>query len=330
MRDRLRKREQPSWVQPMLASLTDKPFSDDAWVYERKLDGVRALAFRHGDQIRLMSRNRKLMNATYPELVEAIAKQEAGDFIADGEIVAFDGGVTSFAKLQQRLGITDARRARAVGVAVHLYLFDLLYLDGHDVTQLPLRQRKELLRRALMFDDPLRFSEHRTADGKVYLEEACRQGWEGLIAKMADSPYEHRRSRRWLKFKCVNEEELVIGGYTDPQGSRTGFGALLVGYYEADARRGDGLSYAGKVGTGYDERTLRELGKRLASLRRTTSPFGGKVAEKKPHWVKPQLVAQIAFSEWTTDGKLRHPRFLGLRHDKKAREVVRESEKSEK
>ncbi|MGH7558411.1 MAG: non-homologous end-joining DNA ligase, partial [Gemmatimonadota bacterium] len=306
-RGKLRKRKHPGWVEPMLATLTDEPFSDDGWIYERKLDGIRCLAFRNGDRVRLLSRNEKGQNATYPELVDAIAAQETCDFIADGEIVAFEGGVTSFSRLQGRMKIADAEKARRSGVAVYYYLFDLVHLNGRDTTRLPLRDRKSLLERAIRFEDPLRFSAHRNAEGEAYLEEACRKGWEGLIAKRADSTYVHRRSRDWLKLKCVARQEFVVGGWTEPRGSRVGLGALLVGTYD------DGeLRYAGKVGTGYDDETLRDLSERLSSMERKTPPFGDPIgiSRKGVHWASPRLVAEVGFTEWTSDGKLRHPRFL--------------------
>jgi bifunctional non-homologous end joining protein LigD len=321
-REALRRQDAPRWTAPMLATLTHEAFSEPGWLYERKLDGVRCLVFRDGDDLRIMSRNEKRMNDTYPELVEELARQGCRDFVADGEIVAFDGNVTSFARLQQRIGIQDPDAARATGVAVHLYLFDLLHLDGCDLTRLGLRDRKKLLRRALSFEGHVRFTPHRVGEGEAFLEEACDRGWEGLIAKRADGPYRHRRSRDWLKLKCVHRQELVIGGYTDPGGSRIGFGALLVGYYD------DGeLRYAGKVGTGYDDATLKKLGRRLARLERARSPFATTPREKGAHWVSPELVGEFGFTEWTSDGKLRHPRFVGLRTDKDPKDVVRERPK---
>jgi bifunctional non-homologous end joining protein LigD len=205
-------------------------------------------------------------------------------------------------------------------VPVWLYLFDLLYLDRYDTRQVPLRYRKELLRNVFEFKSTLRFTEHRETEGEAYYRKACRNGWEGVIAKDEDSVYVSRRTRDWLKFKCSKEQEFVIGGYTEPRGSRIGFGALLLGYY--DGRK---FVYAGKVGTGFDRGTLHLLSKRLAELKTPINPFeGGDVPRGGVHWVKPRLVAQIAFTEWTREGKLRHPRFLGLRQDKKAEDVVRE------
>jgi DNA ligase D-like protein (predicted ligase) len=313
--------EQPSWTDPMLATLSDRRFSDPGWVFEPKLDGERCLAFRNGRQVRLLSRNRKRLNDHYPELAEALAAQEADDFVVDGEVVAFEGGrSSSFARLQRRMQLGDPEAARRSGVAVYLYLFDVLHVLGREVTCLGLRHRKGVLRRLLSFDDHLWFTPHRNADGEAYWRQACRKGWEGVIAKRADAPYAHQRSDDWLKFKCVNQQEFVIGGYTDPKGSRHGFGALLLGCWQ-----GDDLVYAGKVGTGFDHELLERLRRRLASLERARPPFSvGRLPNAGVHWVRPELVAQIGFSEWTEDGQLRHPRFLGLRHDKRPREVVGE------
>jgi len=308
------------FVAPMLATLTQDRFTDPAWIFERKLDGVRAVAVRDGSGAALWSRTEKPMGATYPELVDAVAAQVPPGTVVDGEIVAFDGPRTSFERLQGRIGLHDPDAARATGIPVFLYLFDLLVLDVYVVTALPLRVRKRLLRDAVSFDDPVRMSTHRNADGEAYLQEACRRGWEGLVGKRADAPYRPgRRSDDWLKLKCVHEQELVVGGWTDPHGSRTGFGALLVGYYD-----GTDLRYAGKVGTGFDHGIIADLGARFHALDAPRSPFTDPVKEKGAHWLRPELVAQIGFSEWTRDGKLRHPRYLGLRDDKAAGDVVRE------
>ena len=299
----------PRWFEPMKAVLSDEPFSDPDWVYERKLDGVRCLAFRDGGDVRLLSRTRKPL--AYPELAEALAADECERFAVDGEVVAFQGGVTSFSRLQRR------HRER---VAVFLYLFDAVHLDGEDIAGLPLRERKARLRKALSFRGPIRYSQHRNERGEELYEEACRKGLEGVIAKRADSLYRHGRSRDWLKLKCSHEQELVIGGFTAPKGSRTEFGALLVGYHE-DGR----LRYAGKVGTGFDRATLHEVGTLLRELEVDAPPFTDvHPVPKATRWVRPEVVAQVAFSEWTRDGRLRHPRYLGLREDKPAREVVRE------
>jgi bifunctional non-homologous end joining protein LigD len=297
----------------MKAVLTDAPFDDPNWIFERKLDGIRCMAHRDGGApVRLISRTDKDMTGQFPEVAEALGKLSVEDFVVDGELVAFQDGITSFSRLQQR-----ARKQ----VAVFLYVFDLLRLEGRDVRDLPLRERKALLRRSFEFGGRLRHSQHRNEHGMKLFREACRQGLEGLIAKRADSPYRSAaRSRDWLKLKCHFEQELVIGGFTAPQGSRTDFGALLVGYNE-DKR----LRYAGKVGTGFDHATLVELGRRLRELRRDHPPFADvHPIPRGTQWVEPELVAQIGFSEWTRDGRLRHPRYLGLRDDKPAAEVVRE------
>jgi len=312
---------QPEWVPPMLATLTQEPFTRTGWVFERKLDGERVVAYRRGRTVRLLSRNRKEIGAAYPELVDALAAQDADDFIVDGEVVAFDGATTSFEKLQRRMQIRDAEQARRTRVAVYYYLFDMPWCEGRDLTPKPLLERKRILRETIRFGGRLRFTSHRARFGERYLEEACRRGWEGLIAKRADAPYVPRRSTDWLKLKCVNEQEFVVGGYTDPRGSRTMFGALLLGVYD-DGR----LRYAGDVGTGFSQETLRVLGNDLAKLEVADPPFVPEKAlpRRAVHWVRPKLVAQVGFTEWTRDDKLRHPRFLGLRRDKAPKDVVRE------
>jgi DNA ligase D-like protein (predicted ligase) len=297
----------PDRVEPMKAVLTDQPFSDPGWIYERKLDGIRCIAIKADRRVRLLSRNHLSLNGRFPEVVDALERDAATQFVLDGEVVAFDGAQTSFARLQQG------------AEHVFFYVFDLLHLGGEDVTPLPLRRRKALLRGALAFHGPVRLTPHRNGDGEALFRDACRKGWEGVIAKRADAPYVHGRSRDWLKFKCSAEQELVVGGFTAPKGSRTDLGALLVGYYE-DGR----LRYAGKVGTGFTRATLSDLAGRLEPLRREQSPFADEVRERSASWVEPRLVAQVGFSEWTRDGRLRHPRFLGLRDDKAAEEVVRE------
>jgi bifunctional non-homologous end joining protein LigD len=300
----------PRVVEPMKAVLTTDRLSDDGWIFERKLDGIRCIATSDGRRVRLASRNDLSLNERFPEIAGAVADVGELRFVVDGEIVAFDGARTSFERLQQR------GRQR---VAVFLYVFDLLYLEGRDTTQLPLLARKSLLRGALALRAPLRFTTHRRRDGEQLFRDACERGWEGLIAKRAGAPYTHGRSRDWLKLKCSAEQELVIGGYTAPRGSRSDLGALLLGHYAHGQ-----LLYAGKVGTGFTRQTLRDLAAQLAPLRRPRSPFAQEVREPGAVWVQPQLVAQVAFTEWTRDGRLRHPRFLGLRDDKPASEVVRE------
>ena len=303
----------PGFADPMKATLTDERFSDPDWIYERKLDGIRCLAIRGGDGVQLYSRNDLSQNSRYPELVDALNAEEQHEFVVDGEVVAFTGNRTDFGKLTQRHRLGPDR------VRVFYYVFDVLYVAGNDTTQLPQRARKAVLKRALAFHGNVRYTPHRNRDGEAYYEHACRNKWEGLIAKRANTRYVHSRSHDWLKFKCAAEQELVIGGYTEPKGSRTVLGALLVGYYE-----GKRLRYAGKVGTGFTRATLDDLGGQLKPRERADSPFADEVKERAVTWVEPELVAQVGFSEWTADGRLRHPRYLGLRDDKAAEEVVRE------
>ena len=314
----------PAWLEPELATLTRDRFSDPAWIFERKLDGERCLAFVGGGEVRLMSRNEHNNTSTFPEVARALAAQRVGDdFIVDGEIVAFDGDETKFSLLQRRFGVIKPTAGLLAEVPAYYYMFDVLYAGGRDVRPLPLLERKPVLRGLLSFDGPLRYTEHRDTEGEAYYREACAYGWEGLIAKRADAPYRSGRTKDWLKFKCESGQEFVIGGFTDPQRSRIGFGALLLGYYD----RGGRLVYAGKVGTGFTNQMLRSLHDRLAAIERSSSPFdAGPVPRSMSgvHWVQPKLVGEVGFSEWTTAGELRHPRFQGLRDDKDPREVVRE------
>jgi DNA ligase D-like protein (predicted ligase) len=310
----LRPSPAPAVSGAMKAVLTDERFSDPAWIFERKLDGIRCVAIRSGDGVRLLSRNDLSLDGRFPEIAEALGAEPCTRFAVDGEVVAFEGAQTSFAKL--------ARRGRT-HVPVFFYVFDITWLEGQDVRALALRARQRLLGEALTFRDGVRWTPYRNEDGEALFAEACRKGWEGLIAKRADSPYAERRSRDWLKLKCEQGQELVIGGWTEPRGSRVELGALLVGYFDGDGS----LRYAGKVGTGFDRETLRDLGARLRSLRCDEPPFAdaGAIRERAVTWARPELVAQVGFTEWTRDGRLRHPRFLGLRDDKAAREVVREA-----
>ena len=323
-------RTQPDWLEPELATLTKDRFSGPGWLFERKLDGERCLSFCTGSGVRLMTRNQKEVASNYPEIAAALRDQGLGDqglgdqghgdFIVDGEIVAFRGAETSFELLQSRIHVVRPDATLLRKVPVFYYIFDVLYAGGRDIRPLPLRERKTVLA-LLAFRDPLRYTEHRDNDGEAYYAEACRQGWEGLIAKRADAPYQAGRSRDWLKFKCETNQEFVIGGFTDPQRSRIGFGALLLGYYDASGQ----LVYAGKVGTGFDTRTLRSLHSDLSAIERDTPPFGaGDLPRSGVHWTEPSMVAQVGFSEWTRDLQLRHPRFQGLRRDKAATDVVRE------
>jgi bifunctional non-homologous end joining protein LigD len=279
----------PDWIVPMAATLTQERFTGPEWVFERKFDGIRILAFKNGDDVRLFSRNRMPQNI--PPLANAIAKLPVREVILDGEIT-WDGRM--------------------------YHVFDIMWLDGRDVTSLPFHER-----RALLETLPLRSPIQRVAplDDPTPWERARSEGWEGVIAKRRDSLYEHRRSPHWVKMKCEATQELVIGGFTDPQGGRVGLGALLVGYFEKED-----LVFAGKVGTGFDTKLLLELRARLNALEIPKPPFTRAIGlpRLRAHWVRPEIVVQVGFIEWTVHGKLRHPRLLGVRTDKSAREVVRE------
>jgi bifunctional non-homologous end joining protein LigD len=318
----LSKLAMPTWVEPQLATLTRERFSSPEWIFERKLDGERCLAFADSGGVRLLSRSQRDITRTFPEIAAALAAQHHGDVIVDGEIVAFDGAQTRFGRLQQRLGVASPGDQLLRDFPVYYYVFDVLYADGRDTRPLPLTERKQVLAEAVTFRDPLRFTRDRKRDGEAFFQQACADGWEGLVAKRAAAPYTGTRSRDWLKFKCENAQEFVIGGYTDPQRTRVGFGALLLGYYD----KADRLVYAGKVGTGFDNQTLRALHATLAGLEQDHSPFSGgpRVPQRGAHWVTPQLVGEVGFSEWTDAGELRDPRFQGMRDDKDPRDVVRE------
>ena len=280
----------------MAATLTRERFTGPEWVFERKLDGIRLLAFKEGERVRLLSRNRLPQNESYPSFVRAIGDLPVHDVILDGEATGVWG-----------------KRAEAC-----YYVFDILWLDGRDVTLLPLDARRELLV-SLPLKSPLSLVER--LDDPEPWERACREGWEGVIAKRRDRPYEHRRSPHWLKMKCEASQELVVGGFTEPQGARVGLGALLVGYFE-----GDDFVFAGKVGTGFDTKLLLELRKRLDTLEVPESPFTRATGLPRHgvHWARPEVVVQVAFMEWTPNDKMRHPRLLGIRLDKSARDVTRE------
>ena len=304
----------------MLATLTDRRDFGDDWLLERKLDGERCMARKVGSDVRLESRTGKDLTSTYPEVYSAVAAQGSRDLLLDGEVVAYDGDQTSFTRLQQRLGTTRPSPDLVDRYPVVYCVFDLLEADGEDLTDRPLVERRSRLLQAIRPSGSLQTTEAWNDDAEGRFADACRSGWEGLIAKRADAPYVAGRSKDWLKLKCVWEQEFVIGGYTEPAGSRTDFGALLVGYYEQG-----NLRYAGKVGTGYSQATLHDLGIRLRRLQTAESAFAdARPIPRGTHWTRPVLVAQIGFAEWTSDARLRQPRFLGLRDDKEPSEVVRE------
>ena len=308
----------PRWMEPMLAVLRPDSFSRPGWIYEPKLDGERCLTYRHGKDLRLLSRNQKNLNGGYSELVAVLEKQ-SHDFVIDGEVVAFEHGRSSFKKLQGRIGLHDTR-ANEKKIPIYYYIFDILYLDGYDTREIKLRWRKKLLKEAIRFVSPLRLTPHEETDGEAVFRRACRRGEEGVMAKEFDSKYASARSADWLKFKCSNEQEFVIGGYTPGTGKREGYlGAILVGYFQ-----GESLKYAGKVGTGFNDETLRTLTAELRELRQEKSPFDEDIKIKGVIWISPKLVAQIAYGEWTQYHRLRIPRFQGLRRDKPARQVTKE------
>jgi bifunctional non-homologous end joining protein LigD len=286
----------------MAATLTDKRFTGPEWIFERKLDGIRLLAFKKGRDVQLFSRNQ--LEQHNPAIADAIAGLPHRELILDGEVTGVWGPAST----------READKPR--GLAYHV--FDVLWIDGRDVMSLPLDERRALLKTL-----PLRAPLRRVAalDDEKPWERACAEGWEGVIAKHRDSVYEHRRSPNWLKMKCEASQELVVGGFTDPQGARVGLGALLVGYFE-----GDDFVFAGKVGTGFDTKMLLDLRAKFDRIEIDKSPFTKAIGlpRLRAHWVKPQIVVQVAFIEWTVHDKLRHPRLLGIRTDKSAREVVRE------
>jgi bifunctional non-homologous end joining protein LigD len=314
--------------QPVLmqCTLVAEPFDDPDWIFEPKLDGLRVLCWYDGSRLDVLSRQHKAQNAQFPDLIAALRPCLPYRVILDGEVVCLDAhGRSSFRLLQQRLHLHDRSviEERMRQYPAYLYLFDLLYLDRYDVTGLPLEQRKQLLRESVRWTDGIRWTEYTPEAGIQMFQDICHHGGEGIIGKQRNSLYVPARSRNWVKSKCLARQEFVIGGFTDPQGSRVGLGALLVGYYSDDGRS---LVYAGKVGTGFTHPLLLDLRQRLDALQQERSPFdeGDPPTGADVHWVTPALVAEIAFAEWTHHGKLRQPRFVGLRLDKRPQEVGRE------
>jgi bifunctional non-homologous end joining protein LigD len=317
------------FIEPMKAKLVDKPPATGDWIYELKFDGIRLIAVKRDENVSLFSRNQNDLNARFPEIVEAVKNVPARECVIDGEVVALDDeGRSSFQLLQ-------AREMEGRKSPIYFYAFDLLQLDGKSLIGLPLEARKNVLEKLCAgAGEPIRYSGAIGNDAKRLLEEVKRRGLEGIIGKQRDSAYEPgRRSGAWIKLKCANEQEFVIGGYTPPQGARKHFGAILVGYYDDNK-----LVFAGKVGTGFTAKSLSILHKKFLKEARDDCPFvdlpskqSGQWVQgitpsmmKKMHWVNPKFVAQIKFAEWTRDGKLRAPVFLALREDKKPTDVVRE------
>ncbi len=314
----IRRAELPKFVPPQLATLVSQAPSGEAWLHEMKYDGYRILARLDHGRVTLLSRNGRDWTEKFPTIAEGVGHLPAERAMLDGEVAVLQpDGTTSFQALQNFLSGTGP------GQLVYM-VFDLLHLDGRDLTGARLEDRKAVLERLLASGNgksgPVRYSDHVAGDGPDFFAHACRLGLEGTVAKRRDAPYRGTRGTDWLKIKCVKRQEVVIGGYTDPEGSRVGIGALLVGVHENGR-----LVYAGKVGTGFDQKTLRALTKRLASLEQKACPFATPpTGVGRPHWVTPDLVAEVSFSEWTTDGRMRHPSFQGLREDKPATSVTRE------
>ncbi|HKY27617.1 MAG TPA: non-homologous end-joining DNA ligase [Pyrinomonadaceae bacterium] len=306
----------PAVINPMLATLVDRPFSDPDWIFETKWDGVRAVCFITKGTARFVSRNQIEMTAQYPELLEIAKQVKASQAILDGEVVALDEhGVSRFQLLQRRLGRKNAGEIRKLAATTRIayYAFDLLYLDGFDLTRCALVDRKDTLERILKSARNIRYSDHIIGAGDQLYAEIVKVPLEGMIAKRAISPYVQRRSSDWLKIKTIQQTEVVIGGYTEPRRSREFFGALVVGLYK------DGeLHYVGHAGGGFNQKSLEQMYRLMQPLKTNVYPFVEKPKTNEPvQWVKPKLVAQVKFYEWTADGRLRQPIFLGLREDKK-------------
>jgi len=291
----------------MLATLVHEPFDRPGWVYEEKYDGFRILAYKEGARVRLLSRNDHDRTATYADVAQAVSRLPGRAVLLDGEVVAFDRrGVSRFQLLQR-------------GAAARAYeVFDCLYDSGRDLRRAPLTERRAALEHAVPDNDIVHCARRLAANGLEAYRLARRRGLEGVLAKDEHAPYEERRSNKWLKIKVRQEDEFVIGGYTAPRGARARFGALLLGAYDARGR----LRYVGKVGTGFTQRTLNSLYGTLKPLLRATPPFVDPPRERDAIYVSPRLVAEIAYEEWTADWKLRQPAFLGLRDDKKPRDVL--------
>jgi bifunctional non-homologous end joining protein LigD len=312
----------PAFVAPQLATLVDRAPAGEDWLHEIKLDGYRVLARIERGRARLLTRNAKDWSARFPEIAAAAARLKVDRALLDGEIVALDAhGVSRFEKLQEAL---------SRGRSEHLvyFIFDVLHLDGRDLRSVPQIERKALLARFLgSARPPIRYSEHVEGKGGAFFERACKLGLEGIVSKQNNAPYRSGRGSAWVKVKCVSSQEFVIAGYTDPKGTRASFGALLLGVHD----KAGGLTYAGRVGTGFDQRLLKGLLTKLKALEQSESPFSklpASAGTRDVHWVKPSLVADVAFTNWTRDGILRHPTFHGLREDKPAGEVVREEPKA--
>lgn len=314
----------PDVINPMLATLVDKPFSDPDWIYETKWDGFRSVCFIEKGKARFVSRNQIEMTPQYPELANVPRQIAARDAILDGEIVALDEhGVPRFQLLQNRLRIRSGNYAPARSAQIVYFAFDLLFLDGHDLMSCPVVERKAQLEKILQPASFIRYSDHVEGEGEAFFREIAKFRLEGMIAKRANSKYVQKRTSDWLKVKTVQRSEVVIGGYTQPRGARSHFGSLVVGLY-----RDNKLHYVAHVGGGFNERTLTQIYKLLQPLKTDQSPFAVKPKTNEPvQWLKPKLVAEMKFSEWTADERMRHPVFIGLREDKKAKDCTFELER---
>jgi bifunctional non-homologous end joining protein LigD len=329
------KRPMPPSIYPMLATPIDHPFDGPEWLFEIKWDGYRAVAFIENGKLRLTSRNQNDLSGRYPELKDLPKFVKGQSVILDGEVVALDEqGRPSFSLMQQRTGFRPGGRRMApnADVPILYYAFDLLYLNGYDLRKVHLEDRKRTLASILVTGDSLRYSDHYEAQGIALFEMARQNGLEGIVAKKRDCSYQEHRSRDWLKIKIRHQLECVIGGYTEPEGSRAYFGSIVLGLYDKKGR----LIHVGQAGSGFNQKSLTEIWKLLKKLETKQSPFYGPVeALRKVHWVKPELVAEIEFAEWThgasgsSGPKLRAPVFLGLRDDKSPKECLLEEASAE-
>jgi bifunctional non-homologous end joining protein LigD len=318
-----RKANLPQFISPQLATLVKEPPKGDEWVHELKFDGYRMLCRIDRGRVTVWSRNGKDWTAKFLNVVAAVKELKLTSAILDGEIVIVDPqGRTSFQKLQRAMG-------QATTTGFVYAVFDLIYLDGFNLTQAPLTDRKALLKKLVPSSTSgvIRFSEHFHGNGDAFFKHACEYGIEGIVSKLANSTYESTRNRNWLKVKCNRQQEFVIAGYTPSAKGLPGFGSLVLGVYEKGK-----LVYAGRVGTGFTFKQRGDLKKQLDKIARKTSPIA--VLPKDPglretHWTEPQLIADVAFMEWTSDGSIRHPSFQGLREDKNAKEVIREQPAAE-
>ncbi len=320
------KRPMPSSIQPMLASVVEKPFDDPDWLFEIKWDGYRAIAFIDGGSVRLVSRNQNDLTPHYPELRELGKFIKANSAILDGEVVVLDDqGRSSFSLMQQRTGLRAHGRQAAPRseLPILYYAFDLLYLDGYDLRRVALEERKRALKEILTPGEIVRYSDDFPGQGVALFAAAKQKGLEGILAKRRNSTYEQRRSHEWQKIKITQTVDCVIGGFTDPEGTRQYFGSLVLGLYDKKKK----LIHVGQAGTGFDQAALKEIHEILKPSETSKNPFTGEVDAQNVHWVKPLRVAEVKFSEWTHETgeggmKLRAPVFMGLREDKNPKDCT--------